>query len=138
GEAQSVHAGTADSLQKLNIKQFQDVQYVVPGLSLSATSQGYSSSASLRGVTYDVSSGAQPTVALYLNDAPVQANSLFQSLFDIGQIEILKGPQGTTRGVSAPSGAITVTTHKPDLSEFGGYADVTMTDIHGRNAQGAI
>src|ERR1700745_2893509 len=65
---QTVNAVTADSLQKLNIKQFQDVHYGVAGLSLSSTSQGYSSSASLRGVTYDVSSGAQPTVALYLND----------------------------------------------------------------------
>ena len=56
----------------------------------------------LFGVTFDVTTGAQPTVALYMNDAPVGALFLFQSLFDIGQIEVLKGPQGTTRGVSAP------------------------------------
>jgi iron complex outermembrane receptor protein len=77
-------------------------------------------------------------VATYLNDAPMQLNQVFQSMFDIGQVEILKGPQGTTRGVSAPSGAITITTRKPNLSEFGGYADVTLTDHQGRNAQGAL
>lgn len=59
-------------------------------------------------------------------------------MFDVGQIEVLKGPQGTTRGVPAPSGAITVTTHKPDLSEFGGYVSGIATDLHGRNAQGAL
>jgi iron complex outermembrane receptor protein len=89
--------------------------------------------ASLRGVTFDVNTTAEPPVALYLNDAPVQANALF----DIGQVEALKGPQGATRGVSAPSGAITAT-HKPDLSEFGGYADVTLTDLQARNVQAAV
>ena len=135
---QTVSAVSADTLQKLNIKQFQDVQNVVPGLSLVSNGTGFQASASLRGVTYDVVSTAQPTVALYFNDAPVQAIFLFHSLFDIGQVEVLKGPQGTTRGVSAPSGAITVTTHKPDLSQFGGYVDVTATDLQGRAAQGAI
>jgi iron complex outermembrane receptor protein len=135
---QTVNAVTADSLQKLNIRKFEDVQTVVPGLSLASSTTGFAANASLRGVTFDVATSAQPTVALYLNDAPVQALFLFQSLFDIGQVEVLKGPQGTNRGISAPSGAITVTTHKPDLSEFGGYVDVTATDLQGRNAQGAI
>jgi iron complex outermembrane receptor protein len=135
---QTVNAVTSEALQKLNIRKFEDVQAVVPGLSLQSANTGYSAAASLRGVTFDVNTGAQPTVALYLNDAPVQALFLFQSLFDIGQVEVLKGPQGTTRGISAPSGAITVTNHKPDLSEFGGYIDATATDQHGRNVNGAL
>src|ERR1700751_1640812 len=135
---QTVNAVTSEALQKLNIKRFEDVQTVVPGLSLVSASNGFSASASLRGVTFDVNPGAQPTVALYLNDPPVQALFLFQSLFDIGQVEVLKGPQGTTRGISAPSGAITVANHKPDLSDFGGYIDATATDLQGRNFNGAI
>jgi iron complex outermembrane receptor protein len=135
---QVVNAVTADTLQKLNIQEFRDIQSVVPGLTLAQSSTGYQSGASLRGVTFDVNSGAQPTVAMYLNDAPVETNFLFQSLFDVGQIEVLRGPQGTNRGISAPSGAITMTTRKPDLSDIGGYIDATATDIGGRNIQGAI
>jgi iron complex outermembrane receptor protein len=135
---QTVNAVTADTLQKLNIRQFQDIQAVVPGLSLNTSVTGFQNSASLRGVSFEVNTGAAPTVAFYMNDAPLQLSFVFQSMFDIGQVEVLKGPQGTTRGISAPSGAITITTHKPDLSEFGGYADVTLTDRQGRNAQGAI
>jgi iron complex outermembrane receptor protein len=135
---QTVNAVTAETLQKLRVLKFEDVQTVVPGLSLTSASNGYTFAASLRGVTFSVLTSAQPTVALYMNDAPVQAGFLFQSLFDVGQIEVLKGPQGTTRGVSAPSGAITITTHKPDLGEFGGYIDTTLTDLQGRNVQGAI
>ena len=135
---QTVNAVTAETLQKLNIRKFEDVQTVVPGLSLSSSSTGFAAAASLRGVTYDVGTNAQPTVALYMNDAPMQALFLFQSIFDVGQVEVLKGPQGTTRGISAPSGAITVTTRKPSLSEFGGYIDTTLTDLGGRNVQGAV
>jgi iron complex outermembrane receptor protein len=135
---QTVNAVTADTLQKLNIRKFEDVQAVVPGLSLSSAGNGFQFAATMRGVNFDVTTGAAPTVALYMNDAPVQSAFLFQSLFDVGQIEVLKGPQGTTRGISAPSGAITLTTHKPDLSDFGGYADVTLTDLQGRNVNAAV
>ncbi|CAN7582902.1 TonB-dependent receptor [Phenylobacterium sp. LjRoot219] len=135
---QVVNAVTSDALNKLSIQKFDDVQSVVPGLTLASSNTGYQSGASLRGVTFDVVSGADPTVAMYLNDAPVETNFLFQSMFDIGQIEVLRGPQGTTRGVAAPSGAITLTTRKPNLSEIGGYGSVTATDQHGRNVQGAI
>src|SRR5881628_2833323 len=58
---QTVNAVTSDTLQKLNIRQFQDVQAVVPGLSLATTATGYQNSASLRGVSFEVNTGAQPT-----------------------------------------------------------------------------
>jgi iron complex outermembrane receptor protein len=135
---QTVNAVTADTLQKLNIRQFADIQTVVPGLTLAQRQGPTSGEASMRGVTFNSFTAAQPTVAFYLNDAPLSPSELFQSMFDIGQIEVLKGPQGTVRGISAPSGAITVTTRKPSLSEFGGYVDVTATDQKARNAQGAI
>jgi iron complex outermembrane receptor protein len=135
---QSVNAITADTLEKLKLQRFDDIETVVPGLTLQQGSSGFQAEASLRGVTFNVNTAAQPTVAMYLNDAPVEANFLFQSLFDVGQIEVLRGPQGTTRGVSAPSGAITLATRKPDLGKLGGYIDVTATDQLGRNANGAL
>ena len=135
---QVVNVVSTDTLQKLNIQRFQDISAVVPGLTLTATTNGYQTGASMRGVSFDVVAGGGPTVAFYLNDVPVESNFLFQSLFDVGQIEVLRGPQGTTRGIAAPSGAITVTTHKPNVSEFGGYIDATATDQHGRNVQGAV
>jgi iron complex outermembrane receptor protein len=95
-------------------------------------------SASTRGVSFQQESAASPTVAFYLNDGPLETPVLFQSMFDVGQVEVLRAPQGTVRGISAPSGAITLTTRRPDLSEFGGFANVTATDLHGRNAQGAV
>jgi iron complex outermembrane receptor protein len=135
---QVVSVVSADTLQKLNIQQFTDVAAVTPGLTLTSGSTGYDNSASMRGVTFDTVSNASSTVAFYVNDAPVESTFVFQGLFDIGQIEVLRGPQGTVRGVSAPSGAITLTTRKPDLYDYGGYVDATLTDRDGRNVQGAV
>jgi iron complex outermembrane receptor protein len=136
---QTVNAVTADALQKLKVIQFTDLQLLVPGLSLvTQNDSSYQAAASLRGVTFDVTTGAQPSVAMYINDAPIPAVFLFSPLFDVGQIEVLRGPQGATRGVSAPSGAITLTTHLPDLTRNGGYLDGMATDQNGRNVQGAL
>ena len=73
---------------------------------------------------------------MYLNDAPVQSLFLYDSLFDAGQLEVLRGPQGTARGVSAPSGAITVTTRKPDVAESGGLSKDGGPTV--KNLQGGI
>lgn len=127
-----VNAVTAESISKLNIQQFQEVQSLVPGLSLAINPNGVGSSATLRGVAFDiVASGNNGTIEFYLNDAPISANIMFQSMFDIGQIEVLRGPQGTLRGRASPSGSITVTTRHPDLSEAGGSVNGTLNQ-HGK------
>jgi len=135
---QTVNAVSGETVEKLNILKFEDVSSVVPGLALSSGEGGVNPSASLRGVTFRVDSAAPPTVALYLNEAPVDASILFQAVFDIGQIEVLRGPQGTLRGISAPSGSITVSTRRPDTSSVGGYVNMSGSTRGAINAQGAI
>jgi len=130
---------SAKSLQDLNILQFQDVQEAVPGLQITSSTYGYDVNTSLRGVTTATETGAQPSVVYYMNDAVTQATLVLQSVFDVGQIEVLKGPQGTVRGEPAPSGAISVTTQKPEL--FGGvtgYVEGTAATQAAYNCQGAI
>jgi iron complex outermembrane receptor protein len=135
---QTVNAVTADAVEKLNILRFDDVQSVVPGLTLSSGNNGYTTAATLRGASFQVESGARPTVEFYLNDAPIESVFLFQTLYDLGQIEVLRGPQGTLRGRASPSGSITVTSHRADLHDFGGYADFTVTDQERQDVQGAV
>ncbi|MFT4025819.1 MAG: TonB-dependent receptor [Novosphingobium sp.] len=135
----SVSVVNADTLNKLKIRQFGDIQSVVPGLSLLEAPTGYTQKTTMRGADFDVNSGADATVDFYLNDASIQQGYLFRSLYDIGQIEVLKGPQGTLRGRATPSGSITFTTHQPDLNEYGGYADGTIgSENTGWNLQGAV
>lgn len=134
-----VQALPAAQLQNLNVRDFKDIQSLVPGLTMGQDQNGIGNRTTLRGVAYDVNaSGGNGTVEFYLNDAVTSAGILFQSMFDVGQIEVLRGPQGTLRGRAAPSGSITVTTHRPDMSEPGGFMNGTVNSIGGWNVQGAI
>ncbi len=135
----SVNAVTAEELSRLNLRQFEDIKNIVPGLSLNYSLDGTGASASIRGVKMDVAaSGLNGTVEFYLNDTPIAAEALFPLMYDLGQIEVLRGPQGTLRGRASPSGSITVTTRRPDLDEFGGYVSATGTDLSGISGNGAV
>lgn len=134
---QTVDVVTDQSLKELNLTKFEDVTAVVPGLALSQNG-GVGFRSTLRGVGFDSIGGAAPNVAFYINDASVSPFSLFQSLYDIGQIEVLRGPQGTLRGKASPSGSITVTTRKPDLSEVGGSIQMSGTEKGAIAAQAGI
>jgi iron complex outermembrane receptor protein len=135
---QTVNAVSASDLQKLNLQNLQDISGVVPGLQIVSTSSGFGDNNTLRGVTFNPITGTQNTVAFYLNDVWVTNNFVTTSNFDVGQIEVLRGPQGTLRGEPAPSGSLTITTHKPDLERFGGYINLTATAFANANENGAI
>lgn len=82
---QTVDAVSSDTLQKLNIQKFQDIQAVIPGLTMAAANNGYETSATIRGAAFNAAAGSSPTVEFYINDAPIQSASLFNSMFDVGQ-----------------------------------------------------
>lgn len=134
-----INAITADSLQNLNLREFTEVKTLAPGLELNTNANGIGGNARMRGVNFDTNaSGNNATVEFYFNDAPISAGAVLQQMYDIGQIEIQRGPQGTLRGRAAPSGSITVTTHKPDLNDFGGFVDATANDIGTLNFKSAL
>lgn len=130
---------TSDDLAKLNLRDFKEVSTLVPGLQLTTETNGVGGGGRLRGVNFDVSaSGSNPTVEFYFNDAPITAGVLLQQLYDIGQIEVQRGPQGTLRGRAAPSGSITIGAKKPDLYAVGGFVDMTANDIGTLNFKGGF
>ena len=134
-----IDAVTAEEVTKLNLRDSKEVSTLVPGLQLSTESNGVGGSAKLRGVNFDVNaSGFNSTVEFYMNDASITAGPIIQQMFDIGQIEVQRGPQGTLRGRAAPSGSITVTTRKPDLDGFGGTVDATANTIGTTNLKAAL
>jgi iron complex outermembrane recepter protein len=115
----SVQVVTGDKLQKLAITSADELSKLAPGLTL--VNNNASTQVSLRGVAWRPGSGT-PATPIYFNEVPFDPGNTIVSIFDIGQIEVLRGPQGTSRGAPSISGAITITTKKPDLTEFGGYA----------------
>lgn len=83
-------------------------------------------------------SGSATSVEFYRNDAVISSNALFTAVYDIGQIEVLRGPQGTLRGRASPSGSITITTRRPDLNEAGGYVSGQVAQRSKWNFEGAV
>lgn len=135
---QTVTAVTAAEIQNLNILTMQDITQVVSGLQIAGGALG--AAESVRGVTSNQTSQVPAlTLGHYINDVPISNTvTFYQGLYDVGQVEVLKGPQGTTRGIATPGGAITLTTRRADLEEMGGFADVTVTNRSAHNTQAAI
>ena len=90
----------------------------------------------IRGITQNRNS--EPSVAVIVDGVqqvnPAQFN---QDLFDIAQIEVLKGPQGGLYGRNAIGGAIIITTKKP-TDEFSGNVTAGIDNGFGYFLRGGI
>ncbi len=118
---QTVDVVGGATLKRLAVTQFQDVQELISGLTLSDNG-GQGQNISLRGITYDPDTTANPAVDLYVNEVPLsQTSSAFQDLYDLEEVEVIRGPQGTLRGRTSPAGAILIETKRPDMDKWEGY-----------------
>jgi iron complex outermembrane recepter protein len=133
----TVNVATGEQLQKFNIFDAKDVQQLAPGLELTNNS-GRNNTTTLRGVSFDPDQGTSPAVQVYYNEIPTDAQTVYTALYDIQQIEVLRGPQGLLRGLSAPAGSITISTRRPNFNEIEGYAQATATSRAGYNVQAGV
>ena len=128
---------SSDDLQNKSVNRIDDLQLASP--SLSVTDAGLTQSVNIRGI--GISSGS-PAVA---NGVAVYINGVFQppllttsSFYDIGDVEVLRGPQGTLVGSNSTGGAIFINTQKPLFDRFGGYLQGGIGNYAAKNLEGAI
>lgn len=133
----TVNVATGEQLQKLSIFDAKDVQQLAPGLELTNTT-GRNNTTTLRGISFDPDQGTGPAVQVYYNEIPTDAQTVYTAIYDVKQIEVLRGPQGLLRGLSAPAGAITIATNRPNFDEIEGYAQASVTSRDGYNVQGGV
>ncbi len=105
----AVTAFTAETLDKLNIRDISDLDAQVPNLTIYAA-RGSSSTvtAYIRGVGQsDPLWGVDPGVGIYLDDVYIaRPQGALLDVFDVERIEVLRGPQGTLYGKNTVGGAI--------------------------------
>ena len=130
----TVNAVTAETISKYNLLDFKDIQSVTPGLTIKSQDTRTSTIA-MRGVNVLTDTGYGPGVAIYWNEVNYDIDAAFTAMYDIGQIEILRGPQGTMRGITAPAGAVTVVTKQPSFNEIEGTVEQSFGERDLTNTQ---
>ncbi len=112
----AVNAFGAETLQDFRVEKMEDLKTIAPSLSVSSSSGRANSPVySLRGVRpTEALYGQDPTVAIYFADvvlSPAKGSNL--GMYDLGSVQILKGPQGTLFGRNTTGGAILLTPKRP-------------------------
>ena len=132
----AVVALSSEALAKSVIHSESDLQSAVPGLMVKAGQSSNQINYSLRGQTVDAFSSSRPSVLPYVNEVQVGGSGA-TAFYDLQNIQVLKGPQGTLFGRNSTGGAVLLTTAKP-TNEFGGYGSMRFGNYSLRQLEGAL
>jgi iron complex outermembrane receptor protein len=142
GDVQNIPISiTALSQEQLTATQTAggpDLVKQVPNMTFTKTNfSGYS--IQLRGIgTQAISVTTDPAVAVALNDIPFIRNHFFeQEFYDVNQVEVLRGPQGTLYGRNATAGVVNLVSAKP-TDDFEAMASADFGNYQNRRFEGMI
>src|SRR5262245_7304274 len=132
----TVNVFTAYAIKSAGIEKPGDFIARVPNMTLVETQNAGNAFVSVRGISQ--ARNSEPSVAV-LVDGVLETNpaEFNQDLFDIEQIEVLKGPQGAVYGRNAIGGAIIIRTADPG-DEFSGRVKLGYGNENSIRAQAGI
>lgn len=108
----SVTAFSAAQIEEAGIRSIDDVTALMPNVSLVDSQDAGTVAISIRGIG-QVRNGEAP-VALVVDGVQMTSTDMIkQAMYDLNQIEVLKGPQGALYGRNAIGGAINISTKRP-------------------------
>ncbi len=134
----SITALSQEQLTSTQTAGGPDLVKQVPNLTFTKTNfTGYS--INIRGIgTQAISVTTDPAVAVAFNDIPFIRNHFFeQEFYDLGSVEILRGPQGTLYGRNATAGVVNLSPAKP-TDQFEAMASGEIGNYHQRRFEGMI
>jgi outer membrane receptor protein involved in Fe transport len=140
----SVAAITGGELEKRGAQDIADIAKLVPGVNLTQPADG-ALRVSIRGISAEPNTN--PTTGILFedisfSDAYLPRVTLDPSPFDLKNVEILKGPQGTLFGAESLNGAIRYEPEQPRYGKwegkyFGQYEGIG-DGANGQNAGAAV
>lgn len=132
----TVNVFTEAEIESAGIERAHDFIALTPNATIVQVQNSGNTFIGVRGITQN--RNTEPSVAILLDGVllsnPAQFN---QELFDIEQIEFLKGPQGALYGRNAIGGAITINTKQP-TDKLEGKIKVGADDGFGYKTQGVL
>lgn len=126
----TVSAYNSEALEARGILDTSELGNFSPNVTLDTTSQFSGASSTLQGFIrgigqIDFAINTDPGVGIYVDDVYIARTvGAVTELYDIAQVEVLKGPQGTLFGRNSIGGAINVTTERPD-DTFSGRGSIS-------------
>lgn len=119
------------------ITDVREAMLFVPNVKVEES--GFFASPRVRGFSFNNNNKAfEPPAGVALDGIPYTRVEYFNSaIFDIGRVEVMRGPQGTTFGKNTTAGLINIITGDP-TDEFHGYADVQAGELDRRRAEAAV
>jgi iron complex outermembrane receptor protein len=133
----SVSAFNSEMLREKAVMSTQDLTYTTPGLNVAPQTSRDTPSIVIRGQRRATAGAAAPSVVTYFADVPLPNEGSIVPTFDVGSIQVLKGPQGTLFGRNTTGGALLLYPVAPDY-DFGGYGQVTLGSYNERTFEGAV
>lgn len=122
----TVTALSEEQLAKQDIRSATDLTKIVSGLAISGP----------RGVVdFPFIRGLRGVIG-YFAEVPATLNG-HAFYFDVGSVQVLKGPQGTLFGLSTNGGAVLTEPRRPGET-FGGFASITVGNRGRRTVDGAM
>lgn len=108
----AVTAFTEKNIRDAGIERPADFIGMTPNVSIAETQQPGVTFITIRGIS-EIRNGESPVAVVVDGVLQTITNQFNVDLFDLAQIEVLKGPQGALYGRNAIGGAIVITTKEP-------------------------
>jgi outer membrane receptor protein involved in Fe transport len=126
-------------LQQLGLSTAQQIVQAVPGISVASAGPGQAKY-EIRGLSSD--GGYAATIGFLLDDIPITPpatattgkSAVDPDLYDLGRVEVLRGPQGTLYGSSSMGGTVKLVTQPPDTKSPYGSFQTTGSGTSGGGA----
>ena len=114
----SIQAISGEKLTDNGIRQMSDLQQATPGL-VPANGSGYDQ-IYIRGIGNSIFVGADPSVAMFIDDVPRVFGTSVNNFVDVERVEVIKGAPGALYGRNATGGAINIITRQPNTEALAG------------------
>jgi iron complex outermembrane receptor protein len=125
-------------LQNKGVTSLEQLQFAAPSTTVQNFGQG--NFFNIRGIGKSEATTAVGVGVITYRDGVAAFPGYFQTepYYDIGSLEILRGPQGTFAGANATGGAVFITERNPDFNGISGYISGKVANYNDFQTQGAI
>ena len=135
----AMSAVAGEQLQERQIVRINDLQTQVPSLGI--TNNGFTQNVNIRGLGNTTTSPSVTTGVAVFHDGLYQPEAILLNtpFYDIAQVEVLRGPQGTIVGQNSTGGALQINSRNPEIDGgVSGYAEANFGNYASRRVNGAI